>query len=108
MVPYTSEWTEPEKFLEYKGVSVYCTYRGDDMNLGRRIYWFTVDPLCGEETCGCEDGDDCWKTFDVRDIALRIGGKVQDEASMKDVIMRAIDRGLITAEGIRQQPGKAT
>lgn len=33
-MPYQTVWVEPEEFLEYKGVTVYHTYRDDDIDQG--------------------------------------------------------------------------
>ena len=38
-MPYV--WNDPECLLEYKGISIYYTYRNDYMEEGRQTYWYT-------------------------------------------------------------------
>lgn len=57
-MPYKTIWVEPEVFLEYKGVTVYHTYKDDDFEQGANWYWFRLDQ---------EEEDDEGK-FDIRDL----------------------------------------
>jgi len=66
-MPYTTEWVDPEVFLEHKGVKVYCTYKDDDMMQGPYSYLFSLNDLCGDESCGC-DGGMCMYVFDVQEL----------------------------------------
>lgn len=65
-MPYSTEWVDPEVFLEHKGVKVYCTYKYDDVQQGPRRYSFTLSPLCGEDSCDC--GGRCKNVFDIREL----------------------------------------
>jgi len=61
-MPYI--WTEPELFLEHRGVKVWHCYEDDNVS----EHWFTTDPAVGL------DSDDRDKyTFDARDLPLIIG-----------------------------------
>ena len=42
-MPYKPIWVEPEVFLEHNGVTVYHTYRDDDIDQGANWYWFRLD-----------------------------------------------------------------
>lgn len=42
-MPYKIIWVEPEVFLEHNGVTVYHTYRDDDIDQGTDRYWFRLD-----------------------------------------------------------------
>lgn len=59
-MPYTSEWVAPEKLLKHKGVTVYHTYKDDEIDQSQRWYHFVTDESDGE------DGD---SAFDVRDLS---------------------------------------
>lgn len=55
-MPYTTEWTEPDLFLEHNGVKVYHTYKDDHVDQGLMHYGFTLNEYDDEEH------------FDVRDL----------------------------------------
>jgi hypothetical protein len=67
-MPYSSEWVDPEVFLEHKGVRVYCTYKDNDLMQGPFSYLFSLNNLCDRESCNCEGGA-CTSTFDVRNLS---------------------------------------
>jgi len=47
-MPYQQQWVDPEVYLEYHGVTFYCTYRDDDCeNNPPRTYDFVMDPSKG-------------------------------------------------------------
>ena len=58
-MPWSSEWITPELFFEHGGVSVYHTYKHDELSYGPSGSWFT---LCDD------DGSDNSSTFDIRDL----------------------------------------
>ena len=47
-MPRSSEWVTPEVFVEHAGTKVYHTYRHDDMDQGRSLNWYTLDPYSDE------------------------------------------------------------
>lgn len=55
-MPYKTIWVKPEVFLEHNSVTVYHTYRDDDIDQGTDRYWFRLDQ---EENDG---------KFDIRDV----------------------------------------
>lgn len=50
------QWVEPELFIEHRGVSVYRTYKDQDIEMPK-IYWYTTDITEEREY-----------EFDVRDL----------------------------------------
>lgn len=95
-MPYSNEWVEPEVMLAYRGVTVWYTYRDDDIDQGIFEHWFTLDP---QE--GCETGDDLW-VFDVRDLPRPDDEeeRSQSDGSPEDIICQAIDAGQLTRMGV--------
>ncbi len=70
-MPIRSTWVDPEIMLHHNGVTIYCTYEGDDFNQGRLNYHFVLDPL---EQEGGET------VFDVRELpAPTEGPSLNDE-----------------------------
>jgi hypothetical protein len=57
-MPYTSEWVPPEIFLTHKDVTVYHSYKDNDLSNGRARYWYTMSQQ--------EEQD---HEFDVRELA---------------------------------------
>jgi len=84
-MPYTiPEWVEPEVAVTHKGVTVYHTYKADEV--GNKLgYWFTTSPETREER------DD----FDVRDIT---GWNKKSNAIA--MLKTAIDNGWLTSDGL--------
>ena len=63
-MPWSSEWIPPEIFFEHGGVSVYHTYKNDDLDYGPSGVWFTLDEY------GCNESgvmDDSFH-LDIRDL----------------------------------------
>jgi hypothetical protein len=117
-MPYSTEWVDPEVFLEHKGTKVYCTYKSDDVAQGPRSSCYSLNDLCGEESCDCDDRT-CKYVFDVRELPnwaepphppFLVGendapenkkawekyhqDRVQEKQTQK-VIREALDRGLL-------------
>ena len=80
-MPYRTEWVDPEVFLTYGDVTVYHTYKHDDVEQGRMTYWYTTDEDGSIE--GYLEG-----TFDVRNLA---GWTPEIDHGV--IIIAAIDRG---------------
>lgn len=100
-MPTDSSWVEPETLLSYEGVDVYHTYRHDDIAQGKRSYWYTLSERCGEGTCEDERcGDECRMVFDIRELPsweqLEHMGQTHNK-----VIMKAIEEGHLTKDGVR-------
>jgi len=101
-MPHSSEWRDAEVFLVHKGVTVYHTYKDDDIHQGPQTYWFTLGPLCGEASCDC-DGP-CKNVFDVRSLATwtpsfeaqhPIGN--EEAKCIETAVREAIETGLIVS-----------
>ena len=59
-MPYSTEWIDPEVFIEHEGVSIYHTCKNCDLRNGPFSYWFTTND---------DDSDEDYY-FDVRDLRL--------------------------------------
>src|SRR5262245_22754852 len=118
-MPYKTEWVDPGVFLDHRGTKVYFTYKDDDVSQGARSHSFTLDDLCGEESCECPQGN-CRYVFDVRELATwtapahppyltgtdntpanrkawdEYAKKQIEENAIKKAIGEALDRGLLT------------
>jgi hypothetical protein len=66
-MPWQTTYVEPEVFLRFRGVTVYHTYKNDDINQGTRTYSFTLSRDCAEDSCSCERAP-CKNLFDVRGL----------------------------------------
>lgn len=75
------KWIDPEVFIKHKCVTIYHVYRNDDIDQGRRKFWYTTDPYGGE----CND---C--SFDIRELK-----SYSPEKSHEQIIREAIDIGEI-------------
>ena len=91
-MPYATEWVEPEELLTHKGITVWNTYKDDEVEQGINGYWFTLDAVEG-----LVDGDELW-VFDYRD--LHKDGQVCP-TDAQDAIRQAIDVGWLTKEGVK-------
>lgn len=60
-MPYVEKFIEPELFLAYAGVKIYCTYKDDLDTNGPSKYYFSTDPT--NEYSGGER-----KIVDVREL----------------------------------------
>jgi len=90
-MPYQTEWVKPDLVVAYRGVRVYHTYRYDDYNDSPRLFWFTLDPQCGEEACACQ-GAACQNVFDVRSLPEYAEGPVEGADSVRRAVRAFIDR----------------
>lgn len=102
-MPYRTEWVDPEVFLEHNGVTIYHVYKGDDVECGRRFYWF------GTTIHASDDDDDDGESFDVRDLpgahaALSYVPFAEQEPVVRQLIVAAIDNGRL----IDTTPGEDT
>ena len=119
-MPYKTVWVEPEVFLEHNGVTVYHTYKDDDIDQGANWYWFTLQEL-GSECEGAFDirdvdpldllkshpphrGGPEWEsaTPQERDAIMEAWGKWHEsgfDEARRDVLRHAIDKGLLKAPG---------
>ena len=90
LMPY--EFVPAEKFFEHEGVSIYYVYKSNEIDQGRRTYWFDSK----------SDSDDD-AGFDVRDLAanakvLALATEPLDcdtEEGRRQILTLAIDAGLI-------------
>jgi hypothetical protein len=94
-MPYRTEWIEPEVFLTHKGITVYHCYNDDDFD-DCLHYWYTTS-----------DQDDHTCDFDVRELPTYHAicddeCKDEDEGD-REVIIDAIDRGILTAGGLQKR-----
>jgi len=102
-MPIDTSWVDPELFLEHNDVTVYHTYKNDDINSGRRVYSYTLSELCSEDACSDDRCDGvCVRVFDVRELSqfgdhLDIGDADQRHAA---VIRAAIEAGALTVNGV--------
>lgn len=67
-MPYEITWVDPEIFLEHNGVTIYCTYKYDEVSNGPYDNWFTMY-LGYSESSGTYDKDQnrCG-AFDIREL----------------------------------------
>lgn len=101
-MPWRTEWTTPEVFLHYNGVTVYHTYKDNEIR-HPLTFSYTTDPDYMEDFS--DEGDRF--CFDVRDLefpepddahrimqtlALESTGEIEPIA---DIVRRAIDIGVI-------------
>jgi hypothetical protein len=87
-MPYSVEWAEPELVVTVGQVSVYKTYRNDEIHQGENEYHFVIDPL--------ENEGDGVTRFDIRDLVAwreRSGESYDDKVA---VLVRAIENGELT------------
>lgn len=122
-MPTSSEWVEPEVFLSHNNVTVYHTYKDDDIGQGARTHWFTTNSISDDESFDVRDFDvpskalltyhppylaaDVNHEFATATVEQKAEWKRQWEEWFKDgggqeqaiatVIKEAIDLGLITA-----------
>ncbi|MGI9863067.1 hypothetical protein SDD30_16955 [Moorella naiadis] len=89
-MPYA--WVEPEVALEYKRIKIYYIYADDSMANVTRTFRF------GYSIFSDDKGED---SFDVRDLAKMIGMPCPEKwEEIKAVLIAAIDKGVLTQEGI--------
>lgn len=91
-MPYNSEWVEPEEVLTHGDVTIWSTYKNDDVNQGSLSYWYTTDSREGDESSSPA-------VFDIRDLSTYAGDSDgHHESSMR----QAIDAGELTTSGIKE------
>ncbi|OMF64817.1 hypothetical protein, partial [Paenibacillus glucanolyticus] len=69
-------WVDPAILVQYRGLTVYYTYKNDDINNQSEV-WFSLN----------DDGTDA---FDVRDLPVP---DYISEMDYKKIVMNAIDQG---------------
>ena len=121
-MPTQTIWVEPEVFLTHRGVTVFNTYKNDDLDQGPNRFWFTVNSQCGVEAGRCGE-EPCRHVFDVRELSCWrpppqppcCTGEnntpenqaawerywAQDVQAIQDAIKTAIERGEIGVSGLR-------
>jgi hypothetical protein len=100
----------PRRLTRWKGVSVWHTYRDDDMTQ-ISAYYFTVD----ENQTDCKGMYDEGVLFNVMqlptwndDLEARVRRAAQNDFSaQREVIRAAIDAGYVTQQGLRPAPTSA-
>ena len=97
-MPINSEWVEPEELLTHKDVTVWLTYKDDDVNQGARSCWYTMDVLEGEDS-------DSPAVFDIRDLSTYAG---DTDGHHESSIRQAIDAGELTTSGITEHEKEDT
>lgn len=85
-MPYETVYVPAEIALEHKGVTVYHTYKNDDVNQPRRDYGFSVEEDSHED-----------EAFDVRDFKAYINGLDPIEN-----LKLAIDAGELAVDGPKE------
>jgi hypothetical protein len=91
-MPFQSEWVDPELAVQHRGLKVYHVYRNNDVDQGRRTYWYTTDPTLGED-------DDPPYVFDIREIysaAVDLPNDNDLDETLRSLLRRAIDEGKLT------------
>jgi hypothetical protein len=91
-MPYQSEWVDPEVAVEHNDKSVYHVYCDNDFEQGPRTYWFTTDPVLGDD-----DGPPF--VFDIREIfpaAKYLPADDRRDDAILNLVRAAIDAGKLT------------
>lgn len=83
-MPYIARTVRAEKFMQFRKTVVYHTYRNDDVDQGRREYWFTLDPRGSE----CDEN-----AFDVRSLKCAHLYDTETEEGKKGTIQEALANG---------------
>lgn len=101
-MPWRTEWVAPAIYLHHSGVTVYHSYK--DNNIEQPLtFWYTTNPEYYEEFGGETDPFE----FDVRDLNFPEGTApqqvvdaltppVHESEWIADTIRRAIDAGIIS------------
>jgi hypothetical protein len=104
-MPYEIKWVPPEVFIEHAGVTVYHTYKDQQLESGPRSYYFTLSKQCGEEECECPEEANrlihrCKNVFDVRDLPTWEPTRKLvpiEEKAIRIAILNAIYQGILKA-----------
>jgi len=91
-MPYKSEWVKKDVALEYKGVTVYHSYKDDDYTQ-QLEYWYSLDDN------DCDDES----SFDVRSIKMSLKG-----TSAIEILKQAIDEGILESDMSIEEIEKAS
>ena len=86
-MPYLITFVPASLVLAYRGVSVYHTYRNDEVDQGERTFRFVLDPEHGES-----------EAFDVRDLLVPSAQLLRNDGNMQyilTVLQDAIRSGLL-------------
>lgn len=133
-MPHKIEWVEPEVFLTHKSTVVYHTYKHDEIESGPNGYWYTMSTTCGYDECDCL-ANPCKMSFDVRELLNWVepphppyltksipdedrdkivmawdtyrGDKVEEKA-IEATIKEAIDKEILSKEGVRAEKKAAS
>lgn len=80
MMPYTEQYTPPDRIIQHAGVEVFHSYKDDNYDIPFR-YWYVV---------GDSEQDTYGENFDIRRLATFAPEKTHEQ-----VLREAIDAGLI-------------
>jgi hypothetical protein len=106
-MPFSSEWVEPQLFLDWRGVRVYRCYHDNSFNQGPLDFCFTLCRFCEPGSC-CGDclaldgARVCRAVSDVRDLpgyAERRRHADLDHEH-REFLKTAIAARSLTAEGV--------
>lgn len=101
-MPYSSNWVPAEPFFTHDGFTILHTYRDNDINTNRQLFWYAID--------GWDDGE--W--FDVRELPgfSEKSSEIDNpyDLSMHQyIITKAIDSGALQEVAIKlYQPYERT
>lgn len=91
-MPY--KWVDPEVALEHQGVKIYHTYKSNEVDQGTSTFWYGWSTDCDNSGTN---------SFDVRELAAKMGMPCPDTwDEIVAVLKTAIDRGILTQEGIKE------
>jgi hypothetical protein len=68
-MPYKTVWIQPQQFTTHDSITVFHTYREDDIDAGLQRYWFTVASACSPLQSACQTRPPCPHVFDVRTLS---------------------------------------
>jgi len=77
-------WVDAYEFLTHKGVTIYHSYKNDDVDQGPREFWYCLLPWHGED-----------EAFDVRDLSTWYNDP--EGTDIKKVLRDAINKGELKA-----------
>ena len=101
-MPYSIAWVPAEPFFSHDGYTILHTYRGNDINDTRQIFWYAMDGWDDEEA------------FDVRKLPgfldeVSVGDEGYSLDHHKKIITKAIDSGALQEVAIKlYQPYERT
>lgn len=128
-MPYSTEWVDPGVFFKHQGATIYCTYKNDDIQQGANTYRFSLNELCGEQSCTCDNGE-CRYVFDVRTLPTwtepphpafltrdhdtpenkkawqKYHEEQVEEKHIQNVIRESLDRGLLVPPPSQEVEGR--